>query len=391
MSSPKFYQFSFSYFCYFAVVGITVPYLSVYFDSLGFSSREIGELLAVFAAAKILGPTLWANRADKSAAPLPVIRLGAGLSLASFTLMFWVTDYWPIVFVLAMFSLFWTGIQPQLEVMTLSHIYHNAHVYARIRLWGSIGFIITVVVVGELIGRFSPQVFVIIGWLIFAALFVSSLLLRQTRRAQKTTTSSVSILSALAHRNFVLFFIAGLLLQASFGPYYSFFALYLDDLGYSSLQTGSYIALGAVAEIGIFLVAGKFIVRFGCKWLLIIAFALTSLRWWGTGLFADNAILLVILQCLHAASFGLYHSASIQFLSEHFTKKQQNRAQAIYIAGVYGIGGVIGAYVSGLIWQQGVGAEFSYQMAAAASLLSALVAIALTSNKRRRNFQRCFR
>lgn len=384
MSSPKFYQFSFSYFCYFAVVGITVPYLSVYFDSLGFTSREIGELLAVFAAAKILGPTLWANRADKSSAPLPVIRLGAGLSLAFFTAMFWVTDYWSIVFVLALFSLFWTAIQPQLEVMTLSHIYSNAHVYARMRLWGSIGFIITVVVSGELIGELSPHAFVYIGWLIFAALFISSLLLKQTRKVHKRKQESTSMKSALLDKNFILFFIAGLLLQTSFGPYYSFFALYLTDLGYSSFQTGCYIALGAVAEIGIFLVAGKFIARYGCKTLLIVSFALTSIRWWGTGFVADNALYLFLLQCLHAVSFGLYHSASIQFLSEHFDKSQQNRAQAIYIAGVYGIGGVIGAYVSGLLWQQGAGAQLSYQLAAAAALIAAIISFTITSHHRRK-------
>ena len=256
MSSPKFVTFSFSYFCYFAILGLAVPFLAVFLDGRGFNSREIGELLAIFTATKIIGPTLWANAADKSGNLTRIIQLGSALALLSFTFLFWASQYWPIAFVLAIFSLFWTAIQPQLEVLTLASIRRSAHIYARIRLWGSIGFIVTVTIAGEVLVAYHSEAFVFIGWGLLLALLISSLMLKQQKITAKKNAATGSIKHSIFEPGFVLFFIAGLLLQMSFGPYYSFFALYLRDLEYPSFSIGLLISLGALAEIGIFVFAG---------------------------------------------------------------------------------------------------------------------------------------
>ena len=69
------------------------------------------------------------------------------------------------------------------------------------------------------------------------------------------------------------------------------------------------------------------------------------------------------------AEFGLYHSVSIQFIHQHFNHDQQNRGQAIYIGGVYGLGGAIGAYIAGIVWQGGQGSELAYNLAASAAFI----------------------
>lgn len=383
MSSPKFYSFSFSYFTYFSVLALVVPFLALFLDGRGFNSREIGELLAIFTATKIIGPTMWANAADKSGNLKGIIQLGSLLALLSFSFLFFVQSYWPIAFVLAVFSLFWTGIQPQLEVMTLASIRRSAHIYARIRLWGSIGFIITVTLAGEVLVSYHSEAFVYIGWIILLALFVSSCLLEQkTKATAKTTQVNEEIWGRLKEQSFVLFFIAGLLLQLSFGVYYSFFALYLRDLGYPSISIGLFISLGAVAEIGIFIIAGKLYQLFGPRILLAFSLLVTALRWYLTGNFADSALILFAAQLIHAASFGLYHTASIQYLQQHFTVRQQNRAQAIYIAGVYGIGGALGAYLAGVFWNNGQGATLTFELAAYCSLVAGLLILFMREKQR---------
>lgn len=388
MSSPKFYSFSFTYFTYFSVLALVVPFLSVFLDGRGFDSREIGELLAVFTATKIIGPTMWANAADKSGNLKGIIQVGAFLALLSFSLLFYVQSYWPIAFVLAVFSLFWTGIQPQLEVMTLASIRRSAHIYARIRLWGSIGFIITVTLAGELLVSYHSEVFVIMGWVILFALFVSSCLLQQkSNKAVNSAQPSSGIWERLKQPNFILFFIAGLLLQLSFGAYYSFFALYLRDLGYPSISIGLYISLGAVAEIGIFVIAGKLYQLFGPRILLSFSLLITALRWYLTGHFADTAIILFLTQLIHAASFGLYHTASIQYLQHHFIAKQQNRAQAIYIAGVYGLGGALGAYLAGVYWDNGQGARLTFELAALCSLFAGILVIFMRDSRKQQSIR----
>jgi len=375
MSSPLFQKLSFSYFCYFGILGLVIPFLPVFLDARGFNSLEIGEILAIFTATKIIGPTLWAMMADKSGKQLSIIQFGSVLALLSFTWLFWASGYWPITFVLAIFSLFWTAILPQLEVMTMLSIRRDAKIYARVRLWGSVGFIVLAITGGEVIGRFHEHGFTVIGWLMLLALVISSILLKQPRAQALTPKASSSIASKVFSVNFGLFFIAGILLQVSFGPYYSFFALYLRDLAYPDYAAGFYISLGVIAEIGIFFIAGKLYQLFGARILIAFSIFITALRWFFTGYFADNVIILLLAQLTHAASFGIYHSASMQFLQKHFQSDQQNRGQAIYIAGVYGIGGAIGAYMAGLLWLDGRGAQHTFAFAAMACVIACVFAL----------------
>lgn len=380
MASKQFVRLSSNYFWYFGILGLVVPFLSVFLDARGFNSLEIGEILAVITATKIVAPTLWAHLADKSGQQLTIVKVGALLSLLCFSLIIWTVSYWPLMFSLAMFSLFWTSIQPQIEVMTLSSIRKSAKIYARIRLWGSIGFIIVAILGGELIERYSAEAFSYIGIIILAGLFFSTLMSRQPRIKKLTQTDNVSIKDKVFNGNFLLFFFAGLMLQMSFGPYYVFFALYLQNLDYSGFLIGIFIAIGVVAEVGIFIFAGLFFKSFSLKALISASILLTALRWFIVGHFGDSDIALGLSQLIHALSFGLYHSASIAFIQQHFNANQQSRGQAIYIGGVYGVGGAIGAYAAGILWQDGLGAMMTFNFAALTALIGGILALFLRKN-----------
>ncbi|WP_426358052.1 MFS transporter [Pseudocolwellia sp. HL-MZ19] len=380
MKSLLFVRSSFSYFWYFGLLGLIIPFLPLYLDGKNFSSEEIGEMLAIIAATKIIGPTLWAALADKTGQQLGIIRLGAFLACALFTFLFWLNDYWPIVFCLASFSLFWNAILPQIEVMTLNSIRKSPKIYARIRLWGSIGFIFFAVITGELIEKFSSEVFTYVGFVILFGLFISTLLVKQSKIKKSQITKTSSIRDKLFNINFAVFFIAGLLLQLSLGTYYSFFGLYLRDLGYPTIAVGLLISLGVVAEITIFIYAGKIFKYFSIKSILIFSLIITSFRWFLMGHYGDIMIVMIFSQLIHAASFGLYHSASIQFLQQHFDPSQQNRGQAIYIGGVYGVGGGIGAYYAGTLWLEGSGATNAFDIAMLAAFIGAIFTIFIKTN-----------
>ena len=206
MVSKQFLRLSTNYFWYFGILGLVVPFLSVFLDGRGFTSLEIGEILAVITATKIVAPSLWAQLADRTGKQLKIVQVGALLSLLSFSFIIWTMSYWPLIFSLAMFSLFWTAILPQIEVMTLNSIRRSAKIYARIRLWGSIGFIVVAMVSGELIERYSTEAFSYIGMIILAGLFISTLLSKQPRVANKTLVDQVSIkaMNAKATNNSVI-------------------------------------------------------------------------------------------------------------------------------------------------------------------------------------------
>ena len=379
-----FARLSFSYFFYFALLGLISPYLSIFLDGQGFNSRQVGEILAIITVTKIFGPSLWAILADKTARPLFIIKLGAFLALLSFGLLYWVTLYWPITFCLALFTLFWTAILPQLEVHTLHSLKQNSKIYARVRLWGSLGFSVFAIVAGEAISELGYQTFTSLGVIILIGLFISTLLLapiKPVKRKEISSRDSKPIFAALIERKFICFFIAGLLLQISFGPYYGFFALFLRDYQYSGLAIGLFISLGVLAEIVAFIYMGTLIKRFSLNYLLVFSLAITALRWFLMPVVADSILLLGINQIGHAASFAIYHSASMKFISSHFTKNQQSRGQAIYLGGVYGVGGAIGAYLTGILWLEGEGATNAFVIAGASALLGAVVMLFSKGNR----------
>ena len=371
-----FVRLSSSYFFYFALLGLISPYLSIFLDGQGFNSRQVGEILAIMTATKIVAPSLWAILADKTAKPLFIIRLGALLALVSFSLLFWSSQYWPITFCLALFTLFWTAILPQLEVHTLTSLKQSSKMYARVRLWGSLGFIVIAVLAGEAMSTLGYQAFTSLGVIILACLFISTLLLtaKTTATSMKNTNQeSTPIANKLMERPFICFFIAGLLLQISFAPYYGFFALFLRDFNYSGLAIGLFISLGVVAEIVAFIYMGTLFRRFSLNSLLIFSLGITAVRWFLMPVVADSVLWLAINQIGHAASFAIYHSASMKFISSHFTKTQQSRGQGIYLGGVYGVGGAIGAYLTGLLWLDGQGASNAFIMAGVSAFFGAIV------------------
>ena len=380
-----FTRLSSSYFFYFAILGLISPYLSVFLDSKGFTSLELGEIFAILTATKIIAPSLWAILADRTGQQLLIIRLGVLLALLSFVLLFWLDNYWAISICLALFSLFWTAILPQLEVLTLNSVRCSNKIYARIRLWGSLGFIVLAIFAGQVMAFYQEDdlssatnssftnAFVLMGCAVLLLLLFSTLSLKSRHVIKKATRQALSIKEKLLEFRFIIFFISGILLQISFGPYYGFFALFLRDLEYPGFAVGLFISLGVLAEILVFIFASSFFKHFSLKSLLTFSLAVTALRWFLVALYADSAWVLAFTQLIHAASFALFHSASMIFISSHFSPCQQSRGQAIYLGGVYGVGGAIGAYLAGALWLDGLGATTAFLTASVAAFLAALL------------------
>ncbi len=380
-----FARLSSSYFFYFAILGLISPYLSVFLDSKGFTSLELGEIFAILTATKIIAPSLWAILADRTGQQLLIIRLGVLLALLSFVLLFWLDNYWAISICLALFSLFWTAILPQLEALTLNSVRCSNKIYARIRLWGSLGFIVLAIFAGQVMAFYQEDdlssatnssftnAFVLMGCAVLLLLLFSTLSLKSRHVIKKATRQALSIKEKLLEFRFIIFFISGILLQISFGPYYGFFALFLRDLEYPGFAVGLFISLGVLAEILVFIFASSFFKHFSLKSLLTFSLAVTALRWFLVALYADSAWVLAFTQLIHAASFALFHSASMIFISSHFSPCQQSRGQAIYLGGVYGVGGAIGAYLAGALWLDGLGATTAFLTASVAAFLAALL------------------
>ena len=141
------------YFFYFAALGALIPYWSVYLQWRGFGAAQIGELVAILMATKIVAPNVWGWLADHSGRRMRIIRVASFLAAASFAAVYVAEGYWWLALVMVGFSFFWNAALPQFEAATLTHLGDAAQRYSMIRLWGSIGFILAVAGLGPVLGR----------------------------------------------------------------------------------------------------------------------------------------------------------------------------------------------------------------------------------------------
>ena len=371
-TTTPYWRLSGFYFFYFASLGVFVPYWGLYLQWQGFSAQEIGQLTAVFLGTRIIAPNLWAWLADIHEQRMRIVRVTSIIGTLVFSALLLNNSYIWIATVMLIFSIFWNATLPQFEANTLEHLGENSHHYSKIRLWGSIGFIITVTSFGVVFERVSIELMPVALIVTMTGIWIMSLSVPESSH-RDLTDNQQSLKDILKKPAILAFFTVCFLVILSHGPYYTFYSIYLEQNGYSRSLIGQLWALGVLAEIVVFLFMHRFIPRFGLRLILIISLLLSTLRWLLIGLFPDIIIVLIFAQLLHAASFGTFHAAAIAWVHKHFIGKNQARGQALYSSIGFGAGGVLGSLTSGYLWES-PGPAFTFLLAGISTLLAAYVA-----------------
>lgn len=377
---PPAVRLSVFYFFYFSTLGILVPYWSLYLQSLNFTPKEIGELLAILVGTKIIAPYIWGWIADHTGKRVRIVQIGALLTALTFLLVYRVESYWSMAGVMMLYSFFWNAILPQYEAISMNHLGEQQHRYSIIRSWGSIGFIVTVALLGPLIDEKGAAVILPVLTVVFFAIWVSALLTpADNGHPTQENDSSSKILKVIQRPEVIALFAVCFLMQFSHGAYYAFFSIYLEAHGYSKTVIGQYWALGVIAEIIVFLFMTRLIQRFGVKKLLITSLLIATIRWILTAWFVDNPWILTVSQTMHAATFGLYHAVAIYYFHHYFTGKLQGRGQALYSSISFGAGGALGSLISGYSWDI-LGSTATYLIASGGVFIGVIVAALAMTN-----------
>jgi PPP family 3-phenylpropionic acid transporter len=266
------------------------------------------------------------------------------------------------------FSFFWNAILPQFEVTTLQHLGKHSHLYSRIRVWGSIGFIVVVVLLGSLFEHISINVMPIAMVIALAGIWLISLKVPESS-PRHLSIDHQPLATLLKQPAVIAFLVVCFLMLLSHGPYYTFYSIYLENHQYSRSLIGQLWALGVVAEVIVFIFMDKWLPIYGIRMILMISLLLSTIRWLMIGVFPEYLPLLIIAQLLHAASFGSFHVVAIAWVHKHFIGQNQGRGQALYSMVGFGAGGVIGSLSSGYLWDS-PGPTMTFSIAATVSLLA---------------------
>jgi PPP family 3-phenylpropionic acid transporter len=329
-----FFKLSAFYFFYFAAVGVYVIFLPKVLLDIGYSSSHIGIVLALAPLMRFVTPFIFLKHIDLDKKVFITTIILAILSASLFYLT--IDNFYLFMINNALMGICLSIILPYMEIIALKGL--GSQVYGKSRLFGSIGFMLVALV----LARYLSNPYIALHYYLLATtltgVFALSLIKYDEKYEVLEDDQNFSILK------YWPFWFSLFMMQVSFGSFYNFFTIYETANG-MSLETVSYLwSFGVICEIIMLYFQGPLLRK---NLLLIIKFSIliTSFRWLLLYVFPQSVSVAYFTQSIHAISFGLYHSAVIIYLYSLYSNKKL--AQQFMFGVAYGLGGFVGALLSG--------------------------------------------
>jgi len=345
------------YAAYFAAMGLILPYFPVYLSDLGMTTVWVGIFVGALAATKVIAPPLAGLLLEyRNTNTRTFLLITAGLATLASALFIPQFDIGLMLTIVIVFGFFWAAILPLTDGLSLVVSEISVMSYGRLRVWGSIGFVIAsflggLWLVGENIGLFP--------WILTALLILTTLAAMGFPDLADLSKGSSKHQSYQPNPKALLWLLAiGFCMQASHGAYYGFFSLYMLDAGYSGVEIGLFWILGVLAEIVLMWFWSKRIQAASPVLIFGVCLTLAAMRWFGLSI-TTNIFAIILLQLLHAASFAAFHLSAVAWVRRFAKPHRQTSAQGWYSSIGFGLGSTLGIILCGLIVQaQGYQAAF---------------------------------
>lgn len=344
------------YFFYFSIVGVYVIFIPKVLSLSGYNGVEIGVLLAASPLVRFLLPFAFMRGLELNGRVFNV----ALMIMTGSAFLFYFSLYYFYMLMLANVGL-GVGlglILPYMERVALDTL--GKEHYGKVRLFGSVGFVVIALVLAKVLE--DPTV--ALDFLLVLTLLTAGISFFIARSIESTQEKSKQDDKTNILADYKLW-VGLILMQVSFGSFYNFFTIYETAHGISLDMTVYLWSFGVVCEIAMLYFQGGFLQN-NLLTLLQLTTFVTIFRWLIVFLFPQNLWLLFFAQSLHAMSFALFHSSAISYL--HQLYKNKTLAQQFFSGLTYGLGGLVGALLSGYVYEYAK--EYLFLSSAVLALLS---------------------
>lgn len=333
----------------FLVIGIMMPFWPVWLEAKGLSPSEIGLVIAAGSIVRVFVGPFTARIADRTGErkrPMVILSILGLLMFLPFAL---VDSFWAILLLQALFAGMFGPMMPLSESLTMTGAKQDGLDYGRIRLWGSITFIIGASGVGFFLKGADPSLI----WTSIAiafGIFALVTLMIPDYRVAPGKPDSTPIRQVLRDKTFLIFIVATACIQGSHGLMYTFGTLNWLRIGFDEWTIGLLWAEGVIAEVILFVFAAGVVRKIGPARLIALAGLAALVRWTAMGL-TDDLWMTVALQLLHAFTFGAAHLGAVYFIADRMPEDVSATAQTLYALTVSGIGIGLTSYISGHLYE----------------------------------------
>lgn len=335
------------YFCYFAAIGVTEPFLPVFFRDRGLSPAAIGGLLALLPGIQATVPFGFTALAEARGVARRLFRVAATGTVLAFAAFSLPGPVWALAAVMAAYAAIKSPLIPFANAMAFSLLAGGRERFGRLRVFGSLGYIAAALAAGFALEAAGPGVILLGGTvaLLAAAAAAAGPLPEPTLRGARLQEAWADL---FRNRALCWFLAASFLVRVSGGTHITFFTLYLRELGIGEGLAGVAWAVGVAAEVAVMLAWPLLLRRIPLRLLLALGFGATAVRWVAVTLTAHPA-LLVLIQALHGLTFGVTYLASVHLVDSEVPPALRASGQALYAAVAFGVAGLLGNGLAGLL------------------------------------------
>ncbi|MDP3504291.1 MAG: MFS transporter [Myxococcales bacterium] len=371
------------YGLFFMFVGVTLPFLPVYYETLGIAPARIGLLLSVGPLFALVAPPLWGQVADRSGRPgLVLFALAAG-SLVGFGFLLTASTFEAVFACLALFSLFNAATTTVADSLAIGHVEQHGGSFAGIRSIGSAGFVVSTLAFGFFIDAVDRRVVIvalalIATYTVWTGLTLARLPAHRRAGPRADLAGAASLLSNPQVR-WLLVASAGHWIASA--PYHGSLGIHFKALGFAPWVLSLSASVAVASEVIVFSTWSRWSHLVKPRTLLQLAFVVSAVRWAAMSL-TSSPVVLIALAALHGISFGAFYVASISWVAERAPGSLRSTGQSLFVAATFGIGGLIGFTGSGRLYDA-IGGSRLFLIAAVAEVIPFAVAALLLVDRPR--------
>lgn len=344
------WNFFLYYFFIFFAIGSLSPLLPVYLRGEGLTGSQMGLLLSMSPVIMIMIQPVWGMLSDQTKRPIGLLTIALCCASLFGILYSFVHQYSFLLLAAVLLAVFQSALIPLSDSVAVSYAHKSGTPYGAIRLWGAIGFAISVVLLGKLSEIFHLSIiFYAFAFVLIAAAFLVRRLPNDHSGIKTGFKKGLKELSGVpAYFVFLLisFLVLGPILANNF-----YFGIYIDHLGGGLSGIGIAFFLAAGSEAPFMSFAGKWISRFGIKRILFAAALISTIRWF-MYFFEPPLAVIYATTIVQGFSTGLFIPAALQYVKDIAPVSVGATAISLYSAVGNGLGNWFCTFLSGMIYEK---------------------------------------
>ncbi len=327
------------YFAYFSLVGVYVMFMPNALKGFAYDTFEIGIVYAIAPLMRFLLPFVFKYYIRLNTQVYLYALLFTFLSSVLFIVT--VDNFYLHLVSNALFGASMGIILPYVETISLQQL--SKKIYGKIRLWGSVGFILIALWLGGIDVSPSQTIYYLCITGFFTAI-LGYFVVQYDSHEEKNQYDEDKGFSLM---RYWAFWVSIFFMQVAFGGFYTFFTIYEAEQGFSKEIISYLWSFGVICEIFMLYFQGSLLQR-NLLTILKLATLITAFRWFLLYLYPSSLEITFISQSIHAVSFALYHTAAISYVFSIY--RQKRLAQQFFLGISFGLGGGIGAFMAGYMY-----------------------------------------